>query len=70
MAILKYKDIKNLSLKDLESKFKDLKKELIKSKSQVSGGSAPENPGRIKEIKRTISKILTYKNQGGMSKKQ
>ncbi len=68
MVILKYKDIKKLNSKDLESKFEDLKKELIKSKSQISGGSAPENPGKIKEIKRTIARILTYKNKGGMSK--
>ena len=43
----------------LESKLKELKKELMKINTQKSTGSNPENPGRIKQIKKTIAKILT-----------
>ena len=68
MAIIRYKEIGNLSEKDLESKFNELKNELIKAKAQVATGSAIENPGKVKEIKRTVARILTFKNQGGKLK--
>ena len=42
-------------------KLNELRKELIKINSQVSMGTLPENPGRIKEIRRTIARILTFK---------
>ena len=44
-------------------KLKDLRKELLKIKTQISIGTNPESPGRVKEIRRTIAKLLTIKNQ-------
>ena len=65
MAILKNKEIKELKEKQLESKLKDLRKELVKIRSQIALGSVPENPGRTKEVRRTIARLLTFKkNQG------
>lgn len=47
----------------LKSKLTDLRKELIKVNSQISTGTLPENPGRVKEIKRTIARLITNLNQ-------
>jgi len=55
----KIKDLQNLSKADRERKIKDLKIELMKAKSsaQKTGSS------RIKEIKKTIARILTIKSK-------
>ncbi len=54
MAILKTKEIRNMSVGDREKKMKELKMELVKSRS---GNSKTGN--KTKEIKRIIAKILT-----------
>jgi ribosomal protein L29 len=58
MAVLKYKDIKNMNADDLNQKLKDLKLELIKSHSQRAQGAAI----KTKEIKKAIARILTHLN--------
>jgi len=54
-----------MELKKLDERLLDLRKELIKINAQVAVGTLPENPGRIKEIKKTIAKILTQKKLRG-----
>lgn len=53
--------------KTLNEKLTELKMELIKINAQISMGTLPENPGRIKEIRKTIARIKTFKNmkEGG-----
>ena len=46
----------------LKEKLNDLKKELVKVNAQIAMGTAPENPGRTKEIRRTIARIKTILN--------
>ena len=55
---------------DLENKIVELKKELMKINSQIAIGTIPKSPGKVKEIKRTIAKILTVKHEKGGSKKE
>ncbi len=54
MATLKAKDIRKMNLADREKKMKELKMELVKSRS----GNA-KTGGKTKEIKKIIAKILT-----------
>ena len=61
MAILKRNELKQMNEKAMESKILELKKELVKANAQIAMGTMPENPGRIKEIKRTIAKLITLK---------
>jgi len=44
---------------DLINRLNELRLELAKEKGQIAVGGSPTNPGRIKEIRRTIAKILT-----------
>ena len=64
MAIIRKKELKNLTKEELEKKLKELEIELIKSKSQKTMHGATL---KIKEIKKTIARILTHLN---LSKKQ
>ena len=65
--MVKKKELKQLNKEALNSKIEELKKDLMKINAQRSSGSSIENPGRIKHIKRTIARIITYskKQQGG-----
>ncbi|MEK6875293.1 MAG: 50S ribosomal protein L29 [Nanoarchaeota archaeon] len=55
MAVLKIKDIKNMSKEDIEKKLKELKFELIKSKANA----AKSGKSNKREIKKIIARILT-----------
>lgn len=59
---IKNKEIQQMEKAQLESKLKELKKELMKINTQKSTGSNPENPGKIKQIKKTIARMLTTLN--------
>ena len=58
---MKKKEIKAMKKEELKSKLEDLKKELIKEKSQAA--SNPKNPGKMKLIKKNIARILTIINK-------
>ena len=59
MAILKSRKIKELSEKELAEKLKELHLELSKEMASSEIGGSVKNPGRIREIKRTIARIKT-----------
>ncbi len=63
MAILRMKEARKLSKKELSDKLEELQKEMMKLNGQVASGATPENPGRIKEIKRTIARIMLTRNE-------
>ena len=52
----------------LENKLIELSKELMKINAQIAMGTIPENPGKIKEMRRTIARIKTIQNQKGGKK--
>lgn len=64
---MKAKELKAMSQADLDGKTVELKKELMKLNSQIAIGTIPKSPGKVKEIRRTLAKILTIK---GGSKKE
>ena len=45
------------------NKIIELKKDLMKLNAQVATGTTPENPGRIRSIKKTLAKINTLLNE-------
>ena len=69
MSKLKNKELIKLQESELNSKISELRKELMKLRAQVSRGSPPENPGRIRAIKRDVARMLTVltikKTKGG-----
>lgn len=47
-----------MSAEQMETKLGELRKELMRLNAQKSMGTSVENPGRIKAIKKTISKLI------------
>jgi len=63
---VKYKEITKMNKEDREKKLKDLKIELIKSKTKTSKTGS----SNTRQIKKTIAKILTFNtSKGGVEKK-
>lgn len=60
---MKIKELRKMDKKVLETKIVELNKDLMKLNSQVATGTTPENPGRIRSIKKTIARIYTLKNE-------
>lgn len=65
MAILKTAEIRDMDDSELKEKMRDMKQELVQEKGQIETGGFAENPGRIKEMKRTIARIKTVLNERG-----
>ena len=63
--IIRKSEIKSMSLNNLKNKIKELRMELIKSRAKSSSKTPPDNPGRVKHIRRTIARMLTEINQRG-----
>ena len=54
--------------KDLDESLAEMKKELMKLKSQVATKTIPEKPSKIRELRRNIARILTIKNSKEVEK--
>ncbi|UCG95565.1 MAG: 50S ribosomal protein L29 [archaeon] len=63
MAILRTKEIRKMTETEMEKKMKEMRLELSKKRAQIIVGGAPENAGRIREIKKTIARIKTVMNE-------
>lgn len=61
MAILKMKEIKKLEEKELNKNLDELRLELAKERANIHIGAAVSSPGRIKEIRKTIARLLQEK---------
>jgi large subunit ribosomal protein L29 len=48
---------------DLINRLNELRLELVKERGQIAVGGSPSSPGRVKEIKKTIARILTELNK-------
>jgi len=63
-----FKKYKAMADKDLEESLAEMKKELMKLKSQVATKTIPEKPSKIRELRRNIARILTIKNSKEVEK--
>ncbi len=63
MAILRTDEVRNMNPTERQEELDKLKLELIRERAIASAGGAPENPGRIREIRRTIARIKTLQTE-------
>ncbi|MDI6806601.1 MAG: 50S ribosomal protein L29 [Candidatus Aenigmarchaeota archaeon] len=63
MAILKAKDIRKMKPEELKKRLQELRLELAKELGNVKMGRPIKNPGRIRELRRTIARILTIQKE-------
>jgi large subunit ribosomal protein L29 len=63
MAILRTNEIRTMTIEERADELENLKNELIRERALTSAGGAPDNPGRIGEIRRTIARIKTIQHE-------
>jgi large subunit ribosomal protein L29 len=63
MAIFKIDEIRNMSEEEITEELQKLENELIRERGIVTAGGAPEKPGRIKDIRKTIARIKTIQRE-------
>ena len=63
MAILHADEVRDMTPAEREAELEDLETELLNEKAVKAAGGQPENPGRIKELRRTIARIKTIQNE-------
>lgn len=68
MAILKAKQIREMRKSELDEKLREMKLDLSKDLASNEIGATVKNPGNIREIKRTIARVLTIKSEKGDKK--
>lgn len=63
LPVLKVKQIKEMKPEDLNKKIYELKLELVKELGNVKMGRPVKNPGKIRVLKKSISRILTLQQE-------
>ncbi|SDJ52106.1 LSU ribosomal protein L29P [Halovenus aranensis] len=65
MTILHAAEIRDMTPAEREVELEELETELLNAEAVKATGGMPENPARIKELRRTIARIKTIQNEEG-----
>lgn len=65
MTLLHPAEIRDMTPAERQAELGDLETDLLNEKSVLAAGGAPENPGRIRELRRTIARIKTIQQEEG-----
>ncbi len=63
MAILHTEEIRDMTPPERQGELEELETELLNARAIQAAGGAPENPGRIGELRRTIARIKTIQRE-------
>jgi large subunit ribosomal protein L29 len=64
-VILSPEEIRDMSATEREEELDELETELLNDKAVKAAGGAPENPARIRALRRTIARIKTIQREEG-----
>lgn len=63
MPILRKREIRDMPPEERKKKLDEIRTELVRLKTTVSSGGTVENPGRIRELRKTVARILTMEKE-------
>jgi large subunit ribosomal protein L29 len=63
--VLKAKEIREFTLEERREKLEDLKRELMHERGVAAMGGSPASPGKIRQIRMSIAKLLTIMREEG-----
>ncbi|TQD25208.1 50S ribosomal protein L29 [Methanolobus vulcani] len=63
MAILRMNEIRDMSPEERMDELEKMRDELIRERALSSAGGAPDNPGRIGELRRTVARVKTVQKE-------
>jgi len=70
MPILRMKDIRSMPSEERKEKVIELRTELARLKTMVKAGGSIDNPSRIRELRKTIARILTIETEERQAKEK
>lgn len=62
MAILRKREMKQMLPEERKKKISELRAELTTIRTSVKSGGTVENPARVRELRRTVARLLTAEN--------
>nr|MDO8114425.1 50S ribosomal protein L29 [Candidatus Sigynarchaeota archaeon] len=62
MAKMNKKRIKDMSIEEKQKKLAEYRSELAYQRALLAAGNTTESPGKIKSLKKTIARLLTFIN--------
>jgi large subunit ribosomal protein L29 len=65
MTILHAAEIRDMTPAEREAELDDLETELLNARAAIAAGGAPDDPGRVKELRRAIARIKTIQREEG-----
>jgi len=63
MPILRKREIKQMLPEERQQKVTELRAELTTIRTMVKSGGTVDNPARIRQLRRTVAKLLTAQHQ-------
>jgi large subunit ribosomal protein L29 len=63
MPILRVKEIRDMPTEERMKKLGELRTEVLRLKTMIRAGGTVEDPSRIRELRKTIARILTIENE-------
>jgi len=63
MSIFRIDEIRKMSEKERKEELESLMTDLMREQGIIATGGAPDNPGRVGEIRRTIARIKTAEGE-------
>ena len=63
--VLKTKEIREFTSEERREKLEELKRELMHERGVAAMGGSPPSPGRIRQIRMAIAKLLTIMREEG-----
>ncbi len=63
MVIVRSKEIRAMEVEEIQKKLEELQAEHSKIVSKSAAAGIYDNPGEVKELKRTIARVLTILNE-------
>lgn len=66
--VLKVKEIREFNPEERIEKLKELKEELMHERGVSAMGGSPPSPGKIRQIRMSIARILTVMQEEGENK--
>ena len=70
MPILRMKDVRAMSSDERRKKIVELRTELARLRTMVKAGGSIDNPSRIRELRKTIARILTVEAEESQAKEK
>ena len=63
--VIKAKEIRDFTPEERQEKLRELKEELMHERGVAAMGGSPPSPGKIRQIRMSIAKLLTVMREEG-----